>query len=337
MSPRPIILDCEGARLTADEAALFRDYNPLGFILFARHVESPDQVRALIADLWQAVGRAAPILIDQEGGRVARLRPPHWPEFPAAARFGDLAAQDMDAACRAVWLNSRLMAEDLSALGITVDCLPVLDLRLPGAHLIIGDRAYGSTPEPVIRLGRAAAEGLMAGGVLPVIKHIPGHGRAAVDSHLELPRVDAARAELEAADFAPFKALKDLPIAMTAHVTYTALDPNRPATLSPTVIHDVIRRDIGFGGALLSDDITMKALNGPLPELAKASLAAGCDALLLCNASLADREAVLQAVPPAGRYLRRHLERRFSPPPRRQFDDAEARIELAALLDSGTA
>lgn len=337
MAPRPIILDCEGERLTADEAALFREFDPFGFILFARHVKSPDQVRALIADLWQAVGRSAPVLIDQEGGRVARLGPPHWRKPPPAAAFADLAGRDMEAACRAAWLNSRLMAEELSALGITVDCLPVLDLRLPGAHLIIGDRAYGSTPEPVIRLGRAAADGLMAGGVLPVIKHIPGHGRAGVDSHLALPRVEASRAELEAADFAPFKALKDLPIAMTAHITYQALDPGRPATLSPTVIRDVIRRDIGFRGALLSDDITMKALNGPLPDLANASLAAGCDAVLLCNASLADREAVLRAVPPAGRDLHRHLERRFSPPPRQHFDQPDGAVELARLLATGTA
>lgn len=333
--PRPIILDCTGDRLTADEAALFRALDPYGFILFARHVRDPEQVRRLISELRESVGREAPVLIDQEGGRVARLGPPHWRKPPAAGRFAELATRDRGAARRAAWLNSRLIAGELGELGITVDCLPVLDLRLPGAHLIIGDRAYGTTPEEVIDLGRAAAEGLMAGGVLPVAKHVPGHGRATADSHLELPRVDASRAELEATDFVPFRALKDLPIAMTAHVTYTAIDPDRPATLSPTVIGDVIRGHMGFRGALISDDLTMKALNGPLPDLARQALAAGCDALLLCNAAFDDRRAVLESVEPLDDAALAHLDRHFTPPPRQDHDLAAVTAELAALM--GTA
>lgn len=333
--PRPIILDCTGERLTADEAALFRDLDPYGFILFARHLRDPEQVRTLIGELRESVGREAPVLIDQEGGRVARLGPPHWRKPPAAGRFAELAERDRAAACRAAWLNSRLIAEELRDLGITVDCLPVLDLRLPGAHLIIGDRAYGATPDEVIDLARAAAEGLMAGGVLPVAKHIPGHGRATADSHLELSRVDASRAELEATDFVPFRALKDLPIAMTAHVTYEAIDPDRPATLSPRVIEDVIRGHMGFKGALLSDDLTMKALKGPLPELAGQALAAGCDALLLCNADIGDRRAVLEAVSPLDDAARRHLDRHFATPPREPVEIAAVTAELAGLM--GTA
>jgi len=278
---RPIILDCAADRLDLKEAALYRDLQPFGFILFARHCLEPSQVRGLVDALHQAVGRPAPVLIDQEGGRVARLCPPHWRRPPPAVAFADLWQRDPEAAARAAYLNSRLIASDLQPLGVTVDCLPVLDLKFHGAHHIIGDRAYGERPEPVIALGRAAAEGLMAGGVLPVVKHIPGHGRAAADSHLELPHVAAPAEALRRLDFAPFAALANLPIAMTAHITYEAFDPTTPATWSQRVIGDVIRGEIGFAGALLSDDVSMKALSGPMAERARRSLDAGCDLALL--------------------------------------------------------
>ncbi len=329
--PRPIIVDCTGDRLTADEHQLFRDLDPYGFILFARNIQSPEQVRALVGELWDSVRRPVPILIDQEGGRVARLQAPHWRKPPPAWTFASLAEQDMDKACRAAWLNSRLIASDLAALGITVDCLPVLDLRFPDAHLIVGDRAYGTTPQQVATVGRAAAEGLMAGGVLPVIKHIPGHGRAAADSHFDLPRVDATRADLEATDFVPFALLKDMPLAMTAHIVYSAFDADAPATLSPTVIETVIRDHIGFKGVLMSDDITMKALQGPLPDLAIMSLNAGCDLALLCNASLDDRRAVLDAVPPLSRTAQIRIDRCFMTKPAKVIDSVELLAELDDL------
>ncbi|RMF08148.1 MAG: beta-N-acetylhexosaminidase [Alphaproteobacteria bacterium] len=331
--PRPIIVDCTGPVLDPEERALFRALDPLGFILFARHVETPDQVRRLVDDLRHSVGRLdAPVLIDQEGGRVCRLKPPHWRAVPPAADFGALAAGSLELGKRAAWLNSRLVAVELADLGISVDCLPVLDLRLEGAHDIIGDRSYGSDPDLVAVLGRAAAEGLMAGGVLPVVKHIPGHGRAGQDSHLALPVVDAHRQTLAATDFAPFRALCDLPLAMTAHITYLSLDPDAPATLSRKVIDEVIRGDIGFQGMLISDDLTMKALTGALPDLAIAALAAGCDAALLCNASLEDRRAVLEAVEPLGGAASARVRAAFAPPEADPFDAQAGLMELEELL-----
>ncbi len=331
--PRPLIVDCTGPRLTADECALFRDLDPLGFILFARHCETPDQIRALVDDLRKSVDRAhAPVLIDQEGGRVARLKPPTWRAAPPAAVFGVLAKTDMETAKRAAWLNSRLLAAELGNLGITVDCLPVLDLCVEGAHDIIGDRAYGSDPALVAALGGAAADGLMAGGVLPVIKHIPGHGRATMDSHLALPVVETDHDTLAAADFAPFRALNHLPLAMTAHITYLSLDPERPATLSPRVIAEVIRGEIGFNGVLISDDITMKALSGSLPELGLQAIDAGCDAALLCNASFEDRRVVLEAMEPMGGSEAVSVTAAFTPSGAEPFDGEAGAHELSSLL-----
>ncbi|MGB0683637.1 MAG: beta-N-acetylhexosaminidase [Magnetovibrionaceae bacterium] len=277
--PLALIVGCSGKSLTAEERALFRDQNPLGFILFAHNVETPDQVRALVESLRDTVGRAdAPVLIDQEGGRVRRLKPPHWFDAPSAATLSH--AKDPERAC---WLSARLIADDLQSLGITVDCAPVLDVPQPGADPIIGDRAFGTTPETISRLGRAVMEGLLAGGVLPVIKHIPGHGRAEADSHKELPIVGADRATLEAIDIPPFQALADAPLAMTAHVVYEAYDKTAPATTSPTVINQVIRGLCGFEGLLISDDLAMEALEGDLSERARAVLLGGCDLVLYCN------------------------------------------------------
>jgi beta-N-acetylhexosaminidase len=256
LAPRAVLFGCAGKTLDPHERDFFRDTDPLGFILFARNCETPEQIRSLVADLRASVGRAdAPILIDQEGGRVARLRPPHWRLYPSGAQIAALGSNAPEAARAA----ARLIADDLSALGISVDCLPVLDLSFPGADAVIGDRSFGADPDRVAELGRAVCEGLLSGGVLPVIKHIPGHGRGTVDSHFALPVVETPRAALEATDFAPFHKLNDMGWAMTAHIVYSALDAARPATLSPTVIDGVIRRDIGFDGVLVSDDLSMQA------------------------------------------------------------------------------
>ncbi len=300
-----MIFGCSGRDLTADERAFFRDADPSGFILFQRNCETPDQVRRLVAALRDAVGRPeAPVLIDQEGGRVARLKPPHWPAYPSAAA---LAALGGARASEAVTIGARLIADDLAALGITVDCLPVLDIPVLGADNVIGDRAYGEDPETVARLGRAACEGLMAGGILPVLKHIPGHGRSTVDSHLALPKVDAPRSRLEASDFAPFRALRDMPWAMTAHIVYTAIDAHLPATQSPQVIGDVIRSSIGFSGVLVSDDLSMAALGGSYAERAAKSLAAGCDLVLHCNGRHEEMIEVASATRPITAATRRRL------------------------------
>jgi len=285
------IFGCAGHGLTEREAAFFRDAAPWGFILFKRNVDSPEQVRALVDQLRATVGRAdAPVLIDQEGGRVARLTPPHWRRYPPGHAYGQIPSAE--ARSDIAWLGARLMARDLFDLGINVDCAPVLDVPAPQGHEIIGDRAYGDGPEVVAGLGRAAAMGLLAGGVLPIIKHIPGHGRAAADSHLDLPIVDASMPELEARDFAPFRALADMPLAMTAHVVYAAVDPTLPATTSPKVIGTVIRDWIGFDGLLISDDLSMKALSGDFADRARDSLSAGCDIVLHCNGDAKEMAAV---------------------------------------------
>jgi len=293
-----VIFGCEGLRLSPGERAFFRDVDPLGFILFKRNIATPDQVRALTLDLRDCVGRAdAPVLIDQEGGRVARLRPPYWRVAPPAALFGELHARDPDAAIEASRLNGRLLAADLTPLGIDVDCAPVLDVPATGAHSVIGDRAFASVPQTVAALGRAQAEGLLAGGVIPVMKHVPGHGRARADSHLELPIVDAVRADLEACDFAPFRALADLPWAMTAHVLYRGLSGNQPATTSESVVRDVIRGHIGFDGLLITDDLSMQALDGTYAERTRAGLAAGCDIALHCNGDMAQMREIAAVTP----------------------------------------
>jgi len=295
-SPAAVIFGCAGPTLAAAERDFFRDADPLGFILFQRNCETPTQVRNLVAELRRAVGRAdAPVLIDQEGGRVARLKPPHWPVYPAAAA---IAALGGDRAREAAWTGARLIADDLGVLGITVDCLPVLDVPVIGSDKVIGDRAYGTAAGAVATLGRAAAEGLLAGGVLPVMKHMPGHGRALVDSHHALPRVAAPRAELETSDFASFRALAGLPWGMTAHVVYGAIDPDRPATLSPPVIGEVIRASIGFDGLLLTDDLSMQALGGSFAARAQAALNAGCDVVLHCNGEPGEMREIAGVVPP---------------------------------------
>lgn len=288
------ILGCAGLTLGAGERAFFRDVRPWGFIVFKRNIETPDQLRGLVSELRGCVDRAdAPVLIDQEGGRVQRLGPPHWRRYPPGRAYGELSANDPLIQREIVRLGARLIAHDLTALGINVDCVPVLDVPAPDGHEIIGDRAYGDTPDEVAALGRAAAEGLIAGGVLPIIKHIPGHGQARGDSHLELPLVEASAEALEDRDFAPFRVLSDMPIAMTAHVVYRAFDARRPATTSRAVIRDVIRGRIGFGGLLVSDDLSMKALKGDFTTRAKASLAAGCDIVLHCNGDPAEMAAVV--------------------------------------------
>lgn len=289
------IYGCSGHRLTPEEQAFFADTRPWGFILFRRNVDSPEQVRALTADLRDSVGDPdAPILIDQEGGRVQRLGPPHWPKYPPGDAYLK-AAPDLASARELVRLGARLMAHDLREVGITIDCLPVLDVPVAGAHDIIGDRAYATDPAAVTVLGRAAAEGLLAGGVLPVIKHIPGHGRAFADSHKELPTVHADLDTLDAWDFAPFKALSDMPIAMTAHVVFTAIDPTNPATQSKKAIK-LIRKHIGFKGLLLSDDLVMNALSGTLTERAEASLKAGCDLVVHWNGDMDEMQQVAAGV-----------------------------------------
>lgn len=296
--PAAVIFGCAGPVLTDVEREFFARVDPLGFILFARNIDHPGQVRDLVRDLRASVGRGdAPVLIDQEGGRVQRLRPPHWRGAPAGAVFAELAVRKgMAMAVEALRLNFRLIGHDLASLGIDVDCAPVVDVPVPGAHDVIGDRAYGSEPAPVIALARAAMDGLLDAGVLPVIKHIPGHGRATVDSHHSLPEVGAGLVALEQCDFVPFRALADAPWAMTAHVVYSAIDAAAPATTSAAVIGRVIRGDIGFDGLLLSDDLSMKALAGDFSDRAAQALAAGCDVVLHCNGDMAEMEAVARGV-----------------------------------------
>ena len=295
--PRAVVLGCAGSALSDAERRFFAEADPLGFILFARNVNAPDQVRALIGQLRDSVARDdALILIDQEGGRVARLGPPHWPELPAPRRAGDLAARDFDSGVEAACLLGRAIAEELAQLGITVACAPVLDVPVAGAHQVIGDRAFSDRPELVAALGRAFAESMIERGVLPVIKHIPGHGRALVDSHEALPRVNAAGDVLRATDFAPFRALSDMPMAMTAHVIYEAFDPDAPATTSKAVVNAVIRDNIGFDGLLFSDDLSMSALHGAIDARATGALEAGCDVALHCNGDMAEMEKVAAAV-----------------------------------------
>jgi beta-N-acetylhexosaminidase len=331
-----VIFGCAGPSLGDDEAGFFRRAEPWGFILFGRNVVSPNQVRTLVEALRASVGRRdAPVLIDQEGGRVARLGSPHWRPYPPARAYADIAARDPVLAREMAWLGARLIAHDLAALGINVDCAPVLDTPAAGAHEIIGDRAYGETPDMVALLGRAAMEGFLAGGVAPVIKHIPGHGRAMADSHEALPVVRASRAELEAIDFAPFRDLADAPMAMTAHVVYAAIDDARPATLSPVVIEQVIRGAIGFAGLLMSDDLSMRALNGGLAERAGGALDAGCDVVLHCNGDPAEMAAVAGASRPlAGRAAARAkaaLERLAEPP--ESFDQEGSRRRFDAAFE----
>jgi beta-N-acetylhexosaminidase len=329
-----VIFGCSGPVLSEAERAFFREAQPWGFILFARNVADRGQLRALVAGLRETVGDGhAPVLIDQEGGRVARLQPPQWTARPAASRFGELYAVAREAASEAAYLNARLIAYDLAEVGINVDCLPLLDVPAADADPIIGDRAFATDPSTIIDLGRAQIEGLMEGGVLPVMKHIPGHGRATADSHLALPRVTATMEELSAVDFVTFRSLNQCPLAMTAHVVYEAVDPQRPATTSPKVIRDVIRGEIAFDGFLLSDDVSMGALEGPISARTKAALFAGCDGVLHCNGKTEEMlEVAKEAKPLEGNALKRAehaLAHLAAPDP---FEPAAAAARLQELL-----
>ena len=334
MTLQAAIFGCSGLVLTPDERAFFREARPWGFILFRRNIETPDQVRALVDALRACTGVAnAPVLIDQEGGRVQRLGPPHWRRYPPGRAYGLVGANDPLVRREVTRLGARLIAHDLVALGINVDCVPVLDVPDPHGHEVIGDRAYADGPAEVARLGRAAAEGLIAGGVLPVIKHIPGHGRAMADSHLALPVVDASLEDLDARDFAPFRVLSDMPMAMSAHVVYSAIDKRGPATTSRKAIRDVIRGAIGFDGLLMTDDLSMKALSGDFTQRARAALAAGCDMILHCNGDMAEMRAVLEGTRPlAGRAKARAtaaLARIVRAPEPFDVDEARARFDAA--------
>lgn len=294
---KSMILGCSGRKLTADERHFYRDERPWGFILFARNISEPNQIRDLVADMRDCTGRDdAPVLIDQEGGRVQRLKPPLAQSYPPGSALGALYRSNEEAGLRAAWLMSRLHAFDLRRYDIDVDCLPVLDVPVEGASEVIGARAYDREPEIVARIGRAAADGLLAGGVLPVMKHMPGHGRADADTHFELPIVKARRDDLSARDFAPFAALVDLPMAMTAHVIYASIDPEQPATTSARVVEEVIRGEIGFHGVLMSDDLSMKALSGNFADRAMAVLEAGVDMVLHCNGDMDEMRAVASRV-----------------------------------------
>jgi beta-N-acetylhexosaminidase len=333
---RSTIFGASGAVLTADEKAFFRDERPWGFIVFARNVADGPQLRDLVAEMRDCVGRPqAPVFIDQEGGRVQRLRPPLAPAYPPAAALGALYEADRASGLRAAWLMSRLHAFDLAGFGLNADCLPVLDVPVAGAHDVIGNRAYGNEPGIVAAMGRAAMEGLAAGGVLPVIKHIPGHGRAFADSHLALPVVDASIEELRAHDFPPFRELRDAPMAMTAHVVYTAIDPERPATTSPRAIADIIRGEIGFEGLLMSDDVSMKALSGDFSERTDAILAAGCDVVLHCNGVMDEMRAVAARAPELrGEALARADRALAGLAANDGADEAAIRSEFAAMFET---
>ena len=303
----PAIFGLSGLELTDDERELFRSSDPLGFILFARNIDTPTQVLALTDALRELSGRAdLPILVDQEGGRVARLGPPHWRGWPPAREFADAFARDPERARAAALCNYQALALDLVALGITVDCAPVLDVPVPGAHDIIGNRAFGEDPATIATLGAALLEGFSRVGVVGVIKHIPGHGRSRADSHEALPRVSAPAQELQR-DLQPFRALADAPMAMTAHIVYEAWDEQHCATLSPRIISDVIRGDIGFDGLLMSDDLDMKALAGPVPQRGAAALQAGCDVALNCWGRIDDMRGLAEVLPSASADCLRRL------------------------------
>jgi len=328
------IYGCAGTMLEADERDFFREVQPWGFILFARNIHDREQIKSLVAALRETVGDdKAPVLIDQEGGRVARLKPPGWKERPPAARFGAVYATQHEGALEAAYLNARLIAHDLAEVGINVDCLPVLDVPVAGADGVIGDRAFAFDPAAIIDLGRAQIEGLMEGGVLPIMKHIPGHGRATADSHHALPRVATGAEELSATDFVTFRSLDTCPMAMTAHVVYEAIDPQRPATTSPKVIRDVIRGEMGFDGLLISDDLSMNALDGPLSARTKAALFAGCDVVLHCNGKMDEMRQVASEVKPLDGHSQRRAEHalsHLSAPD--EFDPAIAEARLTELL-----
>ncbi|MES0824103.1 beta-N-acetylhexosaminidase [Ruegeria sp. SCP11] len=328
MSFGAAITDAEGLRLTPEEKRLFREMNPFGFILFARNVDTADQVRALCDDFREAVGRNCPITIDQEGGRVQRLRAPlarEWmPPLDHAERAGEQAE-------RAMYLRYRLIANELFELGIDSNCAPMVDLAREDTHAFLKNRCYGSDPKTVAEIGKAVAKGHLDGGVLPVVKHMPGHGLSTLDSHHDLPHVDLSQDALEQADFAPFRALNDLPMGMTAHLVYDRIDP-KPATISPTMI-GLIREQIGFDGLIMTDDISMKALNGAPEDVTRQALAAGCDVILHCNGTFEARTNVLEAAgemtDPAQKRAEKALAMRQKPA---ELDIPAAEAELSALM-----
>ena len=334
MTTRAFITGVSGTELNAAERAFIRAERPWGFILFRRNIDSPAQVTALVQQMREAAGAEdAPVLVDQEGGQVQRFRPPHWPNYPAGAAFGRLYDIESQLGLRAARLAARLIADDLLPMGVTVDCLPLADVPVPGADEVIGDRAYGLEPGKVAAIARAVTDGLEQGGILPVLKHIPGHGRATADSHKRLPVVTTDRATLEATDFAAFRPLAGLPLGMTAHVVFSAIDPVAPATLSAAIVGGVIRDSIGFRGLLMSDDISMGALSGSLSERIAAAIAAGCDMVLHCNGELAEMRAVAAAAPTlAGEAARRAAAALASKRRPARFDVAAGRAEFSRLM-----
>lgn len=335
LSCRAFVSGCSGHRLTSDERDFFKSTSPWELILFKRNVLEPSQIKKLISEFREVVGRSdAPVLIDQEGGRVQRLGPPHWRRYPAAQRYLEVARGDLSKAEELTRLGARLIAHDLHELGFTIDCAPALDLGFEGRTDAIGDRTFARDPRDVIRLGRAFAEGLSAGGILPAIKHMPGHGRAVVDSHKLLPKVEVPIPELIESDFLPFRALSDLPIGLTTHILFPHVDPIAPATLSEKVVQDVIRGLIGFDGLLLSDDISMEALHGDFRSRAAAFFSAGGDIALHCNGDLAEAEGVAAASPLVKDKTLERVERAFSwlKPAPKPFDPVDAAAKLNAAL-----
>jgi beta-N-acetylhexosaminidase len=297
MAARAFITGLAGLTISAKERAFLREAQPWGLIVFKRNVSTPSQAQDLVRSFRDTLGWEAPVLVDQEGGRVQRLGPPHWPTYPPGARYGELYDREPAAGLAAARLAGHLIAADLAAVGIDVDCLPIADVPVAGGDPVIGDRAYGSEPGKVAAIAAAIAQGLQAGGVLPVLKHLPGHGRATADSHAKLPVVDTDRATLEASDFAAFRPLAGLPLGMTAHVVFSAIDPVAPATTSVTMVREVIRGLIGFQGLLMSDDVSMNALSGTIAERSRAALNAGCDVVLHCNGDLGEMAAVASEAP----------------------------------------
>jgi beta-N-acetylhexosaminidase len=335
MTMKAFIIGVSGTELAAEEREFIASERPWGFILFKRNVGTPAQVASLVGRLRDAAGAAdAPVLIDQEGGRVQRLGPPHWPVYPPGAAFGRLYDIDPALGLAAARLSARLIADDLLPLGVTVDCLPLGDVPIAGADAVIGDRAYGTRPDRVAAIARAVTDGLHQGGVLPILKHIPGHGRATADTHFRLPVVDTPKIELEATDFAAFRPLADLPMAMTAHVVFSAFDPAHPATTSATMIEQVIRGLIGFQGLLMSDDVSMNALAGSVAERTRAIFAAGCDMVLHCNGKLDEMRLVAGETPElSGKALARANRALAARKAALAFDRAAARAELDALIE----
>jgi beta-N-acetylhexosaminidase len=332
---RAFIAGFAGTALSDAERSFLREADPCGGIVFGRNITDPHALRRLIDDIRMSLGRDAPILVDQEGGRVQRLKPPHWPQYPPAAAYGQLYGRDRALGLAAAQLGGRLVAADLAEVGIDVDCMPVADVPVPGADTVIGDRAFAAEPEAVAALAGAFAQGLCDGGVLPVLKHIPGHGRASADSHHKLPVINVERAVLEATDFAAFRPLAGLPLAMTAHVVFSAIDPIAPATISAAIVREVIRGSIGYRGLLMSDDLSMGALSGSLADRTCAALAAGCDLVLHCNGNMDEMLAVAAAAPQlSGERARRAAAALERKKPALPIDVRAKRAEFFALMSS---